>query len=146
MIDFNQSAKNVMLARKNYGSPKTMLHRINVSSQELVGKTITIEDIVISIKPKRDNETKEPILNKDGKQIYQPYAYVAYDGDKYFVSKSGILIEQIESISDTQLRGIYEQKEISIDTLNGETVSIGTEKVPYRGTGKDYDQIIFKSA
>lgn len=142
MTNFGDIAKDVMTARKNFGAPESMKLKESIDSKDMVGKTITIDEVIVINRVKYDKETKEVIKAKDGSDIYQAIAYIAFDGDKFFASKSAILIEQLETFSGTKLTA-KEKKDFTVSKIAGESVTISTEKVKYRD-GKMYDQIIFK--
>ena len=140
----SEIAHNVMMARKNFGAPESMRMREAVKTTDMKDKVITIDEIVVMNKVKRDDDGN-PIMTKDGqKEIYQPYVYVAFDGDKFFSTKSSILVEQLEALSGEQLV-YYEKKEVPVKKAKGLTVKVGSEDVKYRD-GKMYGQIIFKDA
>ena len=137
-------AKNVMRARMNYGAPESMKLRESTKVSDVTGKTITIDEIVVSNKVKKDKDGNV-VKTKDGeKEIYQPYIYVAYDGDFYFSTASQILLEQLEALSGQELRA-YEKLEVKVKKVDGLKVLVSSEKVKYRD-GKLYDQAIFKDA
>lgn len=140
----SQLAHDVMTARKNFGAPESMKLREPVKTTDMYGKTIIIDEIVVMNKVKKDDQGNV-IMTKDGqKEIYQPFVYVAFDGDKYFSTKSSILIEQLEALSGIDLV-YYEKKEVIVPEVKGLKALISTEKVKYRD-GKLYDQCIFKDA
>lgn len=141
---FSKLAHDVVIERKNWGAPESMKLRESVSTRGLTGNTITIDSVVVMNKKKYDKETKEVVKTKDGNDMYQPIVYVAFDKDKFFVSKSAILVEQLEKFTGKKLTA-YEQKDFVIDDIEGLTVKIGAEKVKYRD-GKEYDQLIFVDA
>lgn len=137
-------AKNVMRARMNYGAPESMKLRESTKVSDVTGKTITIDEIVVSNKVKKDKDGNV-VKTKDGeKEIYQPYIYVAYDGDFYFSTASQILLEQLEALSGQELRA-YEKLEVKVKKVDGLKVLVSSEKVKYRD-GKFYDQAIFNDA
>lgn len=138
---FSAIAKDVMTARKNFGAPDSMKLKDAIDSKEMVGKTITIDEIVVINRVKVDNDTKEVIKTKKGDDVYQAIAYVAFDGDKFFATKSAILIEQLSSFCGYQLT-FNEKKDIAVDGVKGMTVTIAEDKVKYRD-GKMYNNIIF---
>lgn len=142
--NFDKIAHEVVTARKNWGAPESMKLKESVSTRKLTGETITIDEIVVVNKKKYDKTTKQVVLTRDGKEMYQPVAYVAFGGDKFFVSKSAIFIEQLERFADKKLTA-YEYKEFTVDGIKGLTVKIGAEKVKYRD-GEEYDQLIFTDA
>ena len=142
--NFNELAHNVVTARKNWGAPEDFKLRECVPKKEYEGKTITIDSVVVMNKLKRDKETKEIVKTKDGKDMYEPIVYVAYGGDKFLVSKSAILVEQLERFSGKKLVA-YEKKDFVVGELEGVTVKLTNEKVKYRD-GKEYDQLIFADA
>ena len=138
---FDNLAKEVVTARKNWGAPESMKLKDSVSTREWSGKTITIDEVIVRNRKKYDKETKQIVKTKDGKDMYQPIVYVAFDGDKFFASKSAILVEQMERFTDRKLTA-YEEKDFEVADLKGVTVKLGNEKVKYRD-GKEYDQLIF---
>ena len=138
---FSAIAKDVMTARKNYGAPDSMKLKDSVESKNMVGKTITIDEIIVINRVKVDKDTKEIIKNKKGEDIYQAIAYVAFDGDKFFATKSAILIEQLADYCGYELV-FNEKKDVSVDGVKGQTVTVSQDKVKYRD-GKMYDNIIF---
>lgn len=141
---FNKLAHEVATARKNWGAPEDMKLRDSVSTKTLAGNVITIDSVVVMNKKKYDKKTKDIVKTKDGKIMYQPVVYVAYGGDKFFVSKSAILVEQLERFSGKKLTA-YEEKDFVVDAIAGLTVKIGAEKVKYKD-GNEYDQLIFVDA
>lgn len=141
---FDEIAKNVMTKRKNFGAPEPMMLRNMVEGKELIGKTITIDNIIVRNKKKVDKETKEVIKTKDGKDIYQTVVYVAFDGDKFLPTKSALIIEEVKMIANTEIQ-FREVKDITIDALNGKKVKVSTDKVRYADK-KEYDNIIFVDA
>lgn len=144
MTSFNQLAKDVLTARKNFGAPESMKLREPVKTNDMTNKVITIDEIIVSNKVKKDDDGNV-IMTKDGqREIYQPFVYVAFDGDKYFSTKSQLLIDQLVALSKQELV-FYEKKEVPVKSVSGLKVTISTEKVRYRD-GKMYDQVIFKDA
>lgn len=144
MTSFNQLAKDVLTARKNFGAPESMKLREPVKTNDMTNKVITIDEIIVSNKVKKDDDGNI-IMTKDGqREIYQPFVYVAFDGDKYFSTKSQLLIDQLVALSKQELV-FYEKKEVPVKGVSGLKVTISTEKVRYRD-GKMYDQVIFKDA
>ena len=144
MTSFNQLARDVLTKRKNYGAPESMQLREPVKTQDMTNKIITIDEIVVSNKVKKDDDGNI-IMTKDGqKEIYQPFVYVAFDGDKYFSTKSQLLIDQLTALSGQELV-FYEKKEVSVNKVKGLKATVSTEKVKYRD-GKYYDQVILKDA
>lgn len=141
---FDKLAHDVVTARKNWGAPESMKLKESVSTKTLPGVKITIDEVIVMNKKKYDKETKKVVLTKDGKEMYQPVVYVAFDGDKFFVSKSAILVEQLEKFSGKKLTA-YELKDFKVDEIKGMTVKISAEKTKYRD-GKEYDQLIFADA
>jgi hypothetical protein len=130
--------------RKNFGAPESMKLREPVKVTELNGQVITIDEVVISNKVKKDKDGKV-VMTKDGqKEIYQPFVYVAFDNDKYFSTASQLMLEQFEAISKTQLRA-YEKTEIPVKGVKGMVVKVSSEKVKYRD-GKMYDQAVLVDA
>ena len=146
MTSFNQIGEVVKLARMNYGAPDSMKERTPVKTTDMINKTIVIDEIVVMNKLKRD-ENGQPVKSKKDptKDIYQPVVYIAFDGDKYFATKSGFLIDQLKEITSEQLVYFYEKQNITIPDVNGVKVKITQEKVKYRD-GKLYDQIKFVDA
>jgi len=138
---FSAIAKDVMTARKNFGAPDSMKLKDAIDSKEMVGKIITIDEIIVINRVKIDKDTKEIIKTKKGEDVYQAIAYVAFDGDKFFATKSAILIEQLASFCGYQLT-CNEKKDIAVDGVKGMTVTIAEDKVKYRD-GKMYNNIIF---
>ncbi len=142
--NFSNLAHEVVTARKNWGAPKSMQLKTSISTREIAGKNITIDEVVVVNKKKVDKESKTPIMTKDGKQIYQPVVYVAFDKDYFFASKSAILVEQFERYTGNKL-AVYEEKDFNVTTMKpdlvGAVLKVGTEKVKYRD-GKEYDQLI----
>ena len=123
---------------------KYPLSKSNVDIRSKSGKSIdqiTIDEVIVRNRKKYDKETKQIVKTKDGKDMYQPIVYVAFDGDKFFASKSAILVEQMERFTDRKLTA-YEEKDFEVADLKGVTVKLGNEKVKYRD-GKEYDQLIF---
>lgn len=141
---FNQLAHDVVTARKNWGAPESMKLKESVSTKTLPGVTITIDEVIVMNKKKYDKTTKKVVLTKDGKEMYQPVVYVAFDGTKFFVSKSALLVEQLEKFSGKKLTA-YELKDFKVDEIKGITVKISAEKTKYRN-GEEYDQLIFADA
>lgn len=145
---FNNLAHEVVTARKNWGAPKSMQLKESISTRELAGKKIVIDEIVVMNKKKIDKETKTVVKTKDGKEMFQPVVYVAFDKDNFFATKSAILVEQLERLTNKKL-AVYEEKDFvvtDIETdLKGKEVKIGAEKVKYRD-GKEYDQLILLDA
>jgi len=138
---FDKLAHEVVTARKNWGAPDSMKLKESISTKTLDGKTITIDSVVVMNKKKYDSKTKQIVTTKDGKTIYQPLVYVAFDKDKFFVTKSAILVEQLERFTGKKLVA-YEEKDFVISEMEGLTVKIGKEKVKYKD-GDYYDQLIF---
>lgn len=144
MTSFNQLATDVMNMRKNFGAPESMKLLIRVPIDEVVNKTITIDEIIVSNKVKKDDDGNV-IKTKDGqKEIYQPFVYVAFDDGKYFSTKSQLLIDQLVTLTGQELV-VYEKKEIPVNKVKGLKVKVSTEKVKYRD-GKMYDQYLFLDA
>ena len=144
MTSFNQLAKDVLTMRKNYGAPESMKLREPIKTQDMINKSITIDEIIIMNKVKKDDDGNI-IMTKDGqKEIYQPFVYVAFDGDKYFSTKSQLLIDQLVALSGQELV-FYEKKDVSVNKVKGLKAKIITEKVKYRD-GKYYDQVLFDDA
>lgn len=144
MTSFNQLATDVLNMRKNFGAPESMKLLIRVPIDEVVNKTITIDEIVVSNKVKKD-DNGNIVMTKDGqKEIYQPFVYVAFDDGKYFSTKSQLLIDQLETLTGQELT-VYEKKEIPVNKVKGLKVKVSTEKVKYRD-GKMYDQYLFLDA
>lgn len=137
MSGFSEIAKNVMTARKNYGAPEAFKLKESVESKNMTGKTITIDGCIVVSKIKYNPETKEPIMSKTGEPIYQSVAYIAFDGDKFFATKSTPLIEQLESFSGIKLI-VKEKAEIEVPKIAGLKATVSTVKVRY-ADGKDYD-------
>ena len=142
--NFDNLAHEVVTARKNWGAPESMKLKESVSTKDIAGKTVVIDEVVVVNKKKYDKETKTIVKTKDGKDIYQPIVYVAFDGDKFFATKSAILVEQLERFAKQKLTA-YEEKDFLVADLKGITVKISSEKVKYRD-GKEYDQIILADA
>lgn len=142
--NFDNLAHEVVTARKNWGAPESMKLKESVSTKDIAGKTVVIDEVVVVNKKKYDKETKTIVKTKDGKDIYQPIVYVAFDGDKFFATKSAILVEQLERFAKQKLT-TYEEKDFLVADLKGITVKISSEKVKYRD-GKEYDQIILADA
>lgn len=144
MTSFNQLATDVLNMRKNFGAPESMKLLIRVPIDEVVNKTITIDEIVVSNKVKKD-DNGNTVMTKDGqKEIYQPFVYVAFDDGKYFSTKSQLLIDQLETLTGQELV-VYEKKEVPVNKVKGLKVKVSTEKVKYRD-GKMYDQYLFLDA
>lgn len=145
---FNQAVTEVKLIRLNYGAPKEFELRERVKTRDMNGKTITIDNLIVSNqikKVKNDKGEYETVMTKDGtKPIYQPFVYVGFGKDKYFVTKSQMLIRQLERMTDKQLV-YYELKDVKVDDVIGCTVVISGESVKY-ADGKDYEQIVFNDA
>lgn len=138
---WNVLAHEVTTARKNWGAPESMKLKDSVSTRDITGKTITIDEVVVMNKKKFDKETKTIVKTKDGNEMFQPIVYVAFGGDKFFATKSAILVEQLERFAKSKLTA-YEEKDFVVPNVKGMTVKIGAEKVKYRD-GKEYDQLIF---
>ena len=144
MTSFNQLATDVMNMRKNFGAPESMKLLKRIPVEELVGKTITIDEIIVSNKVKKD-DNGNVIMTKDGqKEIYQPFVYVAFDDGSYFSTKSQLLVDQLETLTG-QEHAVFEKKEIPVNKVKGTKVKVSTEKVKYRD-GKMYDQYLFLDA
>lgn len=144
MTSFNQLATDVMNMRKNFGAPESMKLLIRVPIDEVVNKTITIDEIIVSNKVKK-NDDGTVVMTKDGqKEIYQPFVYVAFDDGKYFSTKSQLLIDQLVTLTGQELV-VYEKKEVPVNKVKGLKVKVSTEKVKYRD-GKMYDQYLFLDA
>lgn len=144
---FDEIAKNVMTKRKNFGAPESMMLKEMTEVKNMVGKTITIDSIIVRNKLKKDKDTGEVLKSKTGNDIYQSVVYVAYDKEYFFATKSPLIIEQLKEIVGKDIQ-VKEVKDIIIDNLNGEKAKIGTDKVPL-GKGKDkkdYDYPIFVDA
>ena len=140
----SETLNTVMTMRKNFGAPDSMKLREPVKVSDLTGSVITIDEVIVSNKVKKDKDGNV-IHTKDGqKEIYQPYVYVAFDGNKYFSTASQLMLEQFESIARTQLRA-YEKSEIPVKGVKGLVVKVATEKVKYRD-GKLYDQAVLVDA
>ena len=144
----NQLAKEVMLIRKNYGAPEQFALKERVKTRDMNNKIITVDCIVVSNqvqKKKNDNGEYETVMTKDGsKPIYQPVVYIGFDKDKYFVTKSQLLVRQLERLTDKTLV-YYDAKDIVIDELNNSKIKVSSDKVRY-GDGEEYEQIIFNDA
>jgi hypothetical protein len=144
MTSFSLAARDVMTMRKNFGAPESMKLLEPVKTQDMTGKTITIDEIIVSNKVKKD-ENGNVIMTKDGqKEIYQPFVYVAFDNGFYFSTKSQLLIDQLKTITGQELV-FYEKKEVPVNIKKGTKAKISTEKVKYRD-GKMYDQVVFTDA
>ena len=147
-ISFNQLGKEVKLMRANYGAPESFMLKERVKTSDMSGKKITLDNIVVSNQVKMDKNREGkyvPVKTADGsKDIYQALAYVGFDGDKYFVTKSQLLIRQLERLTGETLV-FYEPKETEIQQVKGTTIIVSSEKVKY-ADGKDYEQIIFDDA
>lgn len=144
MTSFNQLATDVLNMRKNFGAPESMKLLIRIPIDEVVNKTITIDEIVVSNKVKKD-DNGNTVMTKDGqKEIYQPFVYVAFDDGKYFSTKSQLLIDQLVTLTGQELV-VYEKKEVPVNKVKGLKVKVSTEKVKYRD-GKMYDQYLFLDA
>lgn len=141
---FDELAKNVMTKRKNFGAPENMMLKDMVETKDMFGKTITIDNIIVRNKLKVDKDTKEVIKSKKGEDIYQTVVYIAFDGDKFFATKSALIIEEIKMITNTEIV-FREKKDIEITDFNGKKVKIGAGKVKYADK-KEYDQPIFVDA
>lgn len=141
---FDEIAKNVMTKRKNFGAPEDMMLKEMVESKTMNGKTITIDSIIVRNKVKKDKDTGEVIKSKAGNDIYQTVVYVAFDGDKFFATKSPLVIEELNEITSTKVN-VMEKKDIVVDALNGKKVKVTTDKVRYADK-KEYDNIIFVDA
>lgn len=140
----SQNLKEVMLKRKNWHAPVSMQLRERVSKDDLKDVIFTIDQIIVCNRVAKDEDGKI-IMTKDGqKEIYQPQVYIAFDGDKYLSTKSKIMVEQLENISDQQLV-FYEPKDVEVTGVKGLKVKLGNEKVPY-GNGKSYDQPVLLDA
>lgn len=139
---FSETANNVIKARLNFSAPESMKLKDSVKPTEMQGKTIKIDEIIVSIKPKKDKQTKEVVLTKKGEVVYQPTVFVAFDGNKYFATNSRVLVEQLETISNQKINGIYETKEINVGNVNNLTCKISSTQVKYRD-GNYYQQMIF---
>lgn len=142
--DMSQILGQVLNARNNYGAPDSFKNKTRVKSEDMSGQTITIDEVVILTKVKRD-DNGEIVKSKDGtKDIYQPYAYIAYDGDKYFSTKSALMIEQFVAISGIEIPR-YEKAELNVKGVKGVTAKVSEEKVKY-ADGKMYSQPVLISA
>ena len=145
---FNQAKNEVKLIRRNYGAPKEFELMERVKTRDMNGKTITIDNLIVSNqikKQKNDKGEYETVMTKDGsKPIYQPLVYVAFEDGKYFVTKSQMLIKQLERLTNKTLV-YYEPKDVKVDDVIGCTVVISGESVKY-ADGKDYEQIVFNDA
>ena len=141
-MTFSDIAKNVIRARENFSAPEAFKLRERADTSTMAGKKITIDEIYVVSKVKYDSETKEPILKKDGTPVFQQYVYVGFDKDKFFQTKSMILLEQLEMLYGQTLK-VNEVKEIKVNIPENTPVVVGTEKVRYADK-KLYDQIIFK--
>lgn len=142
--DMSQILGKVLNARNNYGAPDSFKDKVRVKGEDMDGKVITIDEVVIMTKAKKDKDTGEYIKSKDGtKIIHQPYAYIAFDGDKYFSTKSALMIEQFQAISDIEIPR-YEKAEIPVKGVKGITSKVVTEKVKY-ADGKMYPQPVLVS-
>ena len=139
--NFSDLAHDVITARKNWGAPESMKLKESVSTKDISGKTIVIDEVIVMNKKKYDKEKKDYVKTKDGKDIYQPVTYVAFDGDKFFATKSALLVEQLERFTGKKLTA-YEDKDFIIDNIKGMSVKIGGENTKYRD-GKEYEQVIF---
>lgn len=129
--DMSQILGQVLNARNNYGAPDSFKNKVRVKSEDIDGKVITIDEVIILTKAKKDKDTGEFIKSKDGtKIIHQPYAYIAFDGDKYFSTKSALMIEQFQAISNIEIPR-YERAEIPVKGVKGITAKVGSEKAQY---------------
>ena len=145
---FNQAVKEVKLIRLNYGAPKEFELRERVKTRDMNGKTITIDNLIVSNQIKKTKNEKGEyvtVMTKDGsKPIYQPLVYVGFDDTKYFVTKSQMLIRQLERLSNKTLV-YYEEKDVKVDAVIGCKVLISGESVKY-ADGDYYEQIVFNDA
>jgi hypothetical protein len=129
-----------MTMRKNFGAPESMKLKEPVKVADLMNQNITIDEVIVSNKVKKD-ENGNPIMTKDGqKEIYQPYVYVAFDEKFYFSTASQLMLEQFEALSKTELRK-YEKSEVPVKGVQGMKAKVSSEKVKYRD-GKMYDQAV----
>ena len=147
-ISFNQLGKEVKLMRANYGAPESFMLKEKVKTSDMSKQKIVLDTIIVvnQVKQEKNKEGKYVnVKSKDGTMdIYQTLAYVGFDGDKYFVTKSQLLIRQLERLTGQKLVH-YEPKEIEIQQIKGTTVIVGSESVRY-GDGQNYNQIIFEDA
>lgn len=144
MTSMSATLSTVLTMRKNYGAPESMKLREPVKVTDLTGQTITIDEVIVSNKVKKDKDGNV-VMTKDGqKEIYQPYVYVAFDNDKYFSTASQLMLEQFETIAKTQLRA-FEKSEIPVKGVKGLVAKVSSEKVKYRD-GKMYDQPVLVDA
>ena len=142
--DMSQILGQVLNARNNYGAPDSFKNKVRVKSEDMDGMVITIDEVIIMTKAKKDKDTGEYVKSKDGtKIIHQPYAYVAFNGDKYFSTKSALMIEQFQAISDIEIPR-YERAEIPVKGVKGITAKVGSEKVKY-ADDKMYSQPVLVS-
>ena len=144
MTSMSETLSTVLTMRKNFGAPESMKLREPVKVTELTGQVITIDEVIVSNKVKKDKDGNV-VMTKDGqKEIYQPFVYVAYNDNFYFSTASQLMLEQFEAIAKTQLRA-YEKSEIPVKGVKGMTVKVSSEKVKYRD-GKMYDQAVLVDA
>lgn len=144
MTSMSETLNTVLTMRKNFGAPESFKIKEPVKVTDLTNQVITIDEVIVSNKVKKDKDGNV-IKTKDGqKEIYQPFVYVAFDGDKYFSTASQLMLEQFEAIAGKQLRA-YEKSEVPVKGVKGLTVKVSTEKVKYRD-GKMYDQAVLVDA
>lgn len=143
--DMSQILGQVLNVRNNYGAPDSFKNKVRVKSKDMEDRVITIDEVIIMTKAKKDKNTGEYIKSKDGTHIiHQPYAYVAFDGDKYFSTKSSLMIEQFQAISNIEIPR-YEKAEIPVKGVKGITAKVGSEEVKY-ADNNTYSQPVLISA
>lgn len=144
---FSEAKNNVIKTRQNYGAPDEMKEYQNVSAIDCKGMKITITGCVVVNKPKKDKDTKDVIVSKNGNVIYQQITYISFNDngeDKFFATSSKVLVEQLSKIEGKDL-AVYEEKSFTCDKVIGQRCKIGSMKVRYRD-GKDYDNLILEDA
>lgn len=128
--NMSQILGQVLNARNNYGAPDSFKNKVRVKVEDIGDEVITIDEVIILTKLKKDDDGNI-VKSKDGtKDIYQPFAYVSFNVDKYFSTKSAIMIEQFVTISGVEIPR-YEKAEIPVKGVKGITAKIGSEKVKY---------------
>ena len=143
-ISFSKLGHDVMTERSNYGAPDSMKLKESIPSKDMEGRVITIDEVIVMNKKKYDKKKKEYVKNKNGEQVYQGIAYVAFDGDKFFACKSAILITQLEKFAGKKLIA-YDEVDFDVPNIKGTKVKIVTEKIKYKDENM-YDNIIFADA
>lgn len=140
-IGFNNLARKVVTGNKNWGAPESMKYKECVPTNDMSGRTITIDECIVVNKKKYDPSSKTTLKNSRGEDIYQPVVYVAFDGEFFFATKSSLLIGQLRMLTGKELVE-YRDSSYEIPEVAGSRVSIGADKVKYRN-GSYYDQLIF---